>query len=142
MIDIQVFAQLLCAFALLLAAAHIIGTAFVYFRLPRVIGEIVGGLLLGPTLLSHLFPGAMSWVFSKAGPAPTVFAVAYQIGLILLMYASGSQLRSFVEKGEKKVVVLLSLAGTILPFLAGLAFLRTVDIPDLRARLTIHSPSC
>lgn len=53
-------AQMLTALAVLLVAVHVMGNAFVRMRQPRVIGEFVAGLLLGPTLLSQLFPEVMA----------------------------------------------------------------------------------
>ena len=117
--------------ALLLLAAHVVGWVFVWLRQPRVIGEIVGGLLLGPTLLGAVSPDALTWLFPKAGLTSAVLPILSQIGLVLLMYASGSQLRTFVAPGEKKVVAALSLAGTLLPLLAGLAYLQFADSSDL-----------
>ena len=49
-------AQMLTALAVLLVAVHVLGNAFVRIHQPRVIGEFVAGLLLGPTLLSHCSP--------------------------------------------------------------------------------------
>ncbi len=116
---------------LLLVAAHGVGRIFVLLRQPRVIGEIVGGLLLGPTLLGWLAPETWGWLFPKSGPTPLAFSVLSQVGLVLLMYASGSQLRTFIATGEKKVVAALSLAGTIFPLFAGLAYLHFSDSSDL-----------
>jgi Kef-type K+ transport system membrane component KefB len=116
---------------LLLTAAHGVGQLFASLRQPRVIGEIVGGLLLGPTLLGIVSPEALAWLFPKAGATPAVLPILSQIGLVLLMYGSGSQLRTFVAPGEKKVVAALSLAGTLLPIVAGLAYLQFADSSDL-----------
>lgn len=51
----QIF-NILVALALLLVAAHGFGHLFAHFRQPRVIGEIFGGLLLGPTCFGNFFP--------------------------------------------------------------------------------------
>src|SRR5262245_22552818 len=113
--------------SLLLIAAHVVGAAFVKLRQPRVIGEIVGGLLLGPTLLGWLAPEANAWLFPKEGLVATLLPVLSQVGLTLLMYASGSQLRTIVAAGEKKLVAWLSLTGTLLPLVAGLAYVGFVN---------------
>lgn len=65
-IDTTGVAQLLAALATLLVAAHALGALFARFRQPRVIGEIAAGLVLGPTLLGHVVPGAESWLFPAA----------------------------------------------------------------------------
>lgn len=111
----------------LLVAAHAVGYLFARLRQPRVIGEIVGGLLLGPTLLGFLSPNANAWLFPKIGLVAGGLPILSQVGLVLLMYASGSQLRTFVAAGEKRVVAWLSLAGTLLPLVAGVSYVSLVD---------------
>jgi Kef-type K+ transport system membrane component KefB len=120
-------AQLLTALALLLMAAHAMGQVFVHFKQPRVIGEISGGLLLGPTVLSALLPVPMAWAFPQQGPIPAVLAAIYQLGLILLMYTSGAEMRSSFQAGERRLVTALSAGGTVIPFGAGLLLLSVYD---------------
>jgi Kef-type K+ transport system membrane component KefB len=123
--------SLLSAIGVLLLAAHAIGKLFERLRLPRVIGEIVGGLLLGPTLLSHFAPAAASFIVSRTEWNATVLPILSQAGLILLMFSSGTQLRSFVERGERKVVGVLAVIGIIIPFLAGLLAEQFIDTARL-----------
>src|SRR2546421_6461447 len=85
-------AHVLAALAALMVAAHALGTVFAGFRQPRVIGEIAAGLVLGPTLLGHLAPGAEAWLFPTAGVTATVLGAFYQLGLLLLLFCSGAQI--------------------------------------------------
>ena len=103
------------------------GRVFVYFHQPRVIGEIVGGLLLGPTFLSSLFPALSRIVFPATGFVPAALSVVSQLGLLLLMFTSGTELRSFLQRGERKIVAVLTATGTILPFFAGLVLVLILD---------------
>lgn len=103
------------------------GRVFVYFHQPSVIGEIVGGLLLGPTFLSTLFPAVSRMAFPATGFVPGVLSIVSQLGLILLMFTSGIELRSFLQRGERKIVAVLTASGTILPFLAGLVLVLIID---------------
>ena len=51
------------AMVLILFTAHSFGFLFYEAKLPRVIGEVFGGLFLGQTFLGYVSPGAESWVF-------------------------------------------------------------------------------
>ena len=62
-------ARLLVAMVVLLLAAHGTGIFFARFKQPRAIGEIVGGILLGPSALGAALPSVHHWLFPSAGPA-------------------------------------------------------------------------
>jgi Kef-type K+ transport system membrane component KefB len=126
--DTTAAAHLLAALAALLVAAHALGAVFARFRQPRVIGEIAAGLVLGPTLLGHLAPGAESWLVPKTGATPTVLGAVYQLGLLLLLFCSGAQIQSGHRRGENKTVGWVFSTGTVLPFLAGLGLLHVLDL--------------
>jgi Kef-type K+ transport system membrane component KefB len=120
-------ARLLVAVTVLLIAAHGIGALFAWLRQPRVIGEIVGGLLLGPTVLGAWAPRVHEWLFPTNGPTATVLATIYQLGLLLLMYCSGMELRSWIKRREARTAGFILALGTMLPFLAGLAALGVIN---------------
>lgn len=120
-------AHFLIALCALLIGAHGLGFLFSRFRQPRVIGEIVAGILLGPTLLGWLCPEIQHVVFPDYGPTPKVLGFVYQMGLMLLMFLSGAEIRSSFQKGERKTVFGITLAGTVIPFLLGLVALQFWD---------------
>jgi Kef-type K+ transport system membrane component KefB len=72
---------------IMIGAARIMNTLFRKFRQPGVIGEIVAGLLLGPSFFGHLFPLQSSALFGAS--ASPVIVVISQVGLILLMFQIG-----------------------------------------------------
>ncbi len=120
-------AQLLLALGLLVVVAHVVGHLFVVLRQPRVIGEIVGGLLLGPTVLGALEPGWHDALLPDTGPTAAVLGWSYQLGLILLMFCSGAELRASLRPGEGRLVGIVTVLGVTVPFAAGLAVFWTVD---------------
>ena len=87
----------------------------------RAVGEIVAGLLLGPSLFGLLAPDVFDYVFRTASPEP--LTILSQVGLILLMFQIGlefefSHLRA---AGNRHAVLRISAAGLLLPFALGLA---------------------
>src|SRR4051812_8039737 len=120
-------ARLLFALALLLVAAHAVGALFAAARQPRVIGEIVGGLLLGPTLFGALAPGLQAEVFPKTGVTGVTLGVFYQLGLFLLLFCSGVETRAVFKRGEERAVGAITVTGIAIPFLLGLVLVQVVD---------------
>ncbi|AXB79476.1 cation:proton antiporter [Novosphingobium sp. P6W] len=104
----------------MIGAARVMHGLFRRMGQPGVVGEIVAGLLLGPSLFGHFFPGVSLALFgAKPEPAVTVLS---QIGLILLMFQIGSEF----EFGRLKIprlqrtTISVALASILAPFLAGI----------------------
>jgi Kef-type K+ transport system membrane component KefB len=114
-------AHLVVALALLLAAAHSVGWLATRLHQPRVAGEIIGGLLLGPTLFGLVLPDVQRTTFASSEVTEIGLRFTYELGLILLMYCSGAQLRSILSRAEGRPVAAISFLGSVIPFLAGLA---------------------
>ena len=79
-LSLRFFLQLV----LILAACQVGGWAFQKVGQPLVVSEVVAGVLLGPSLLGWLFPGAEAYLFPRAS-MPILFAVA-QLALVLVMF--------------------------------------------------------
>jgi Kef-type K+ transport system membrane component KefB len=124
-------ARLLLALTLLLSAAHASGYLFARLRQPRVIGEILGGLLLGPTVFGALLPDAQAFVFPASGRVPAVLDALYQLGLLLLMFGAGAELRSSFQPGESRTASAVTVTGMLVPFAVGLGFVALVPAGDL-----------
>lgn len=103
--------------ALVLGAAHAGGWAFGHLGLPRGLGELLGGLLIGPSGLGALFPIL---------PAPLgtpLLAGLETIGLAFLMFMTGCEALAPRARGEFRQMVGISLWATVLPLaLAVLTF--------------------
>jgi Kef-type K+ transport system membrane component KefB len=120
-------ARLILAVGLLVVAAHAVGHAFVLLRQPRVIGEILGGLVLGPTVFGALLPEWHDAVFPASGASAAVLGWSYQLGLLLLMFCSGAEMRSALQPGEGRVVAWVTVLGVTVPFAAGLVVFAVLD---------------
>lgn len=110
---------------LLLAAAHLLGDVFARWRQPRVIGEIMAGVVLGPSILARVAPHLSSAIFPAANGAGTdasqvVLGFIYNLGLVLLMFVSGAETKGLFDRGDRKAVAWLATVGTVVPFVIAL----------------------
>ena len=120
--------RLLVAIVALLGCATLCRELFTRLRLPGVIGEIAGGVLLGPTLLGLVAPPATAWLFPAAGPVHSGLELVYQVGLLMLMFVTGSRMRAAVSREILRSVSMIAVVGMAVPFLAGLALTRVIDL--------------
>jgi Kef-type K+ transport system membrane component KefB len=123
-------AHLLLALTILLVAAHALGHMFTLLRQPAVIGEIIGGLLLGPTVLGAISPNTQASLFPKSGVTAVGLGMMYELGLLLLMFLSGSEMRTYRNPGQQKTVASMAVLGIVLPFAVGLAAVQFIDYAD------------
>lgn len=98
---------------------------------PRVMGDLVGGILLGPSLLGALLPGFSSWLF-----APSVINqlnLLAQLGLILFMFLVGLDINPRLLRGRLPLASRISAAGVALPLVLGVALAWVLEEwqPDL-----------
>ncbi len=120
--------------ALLIATAHVLGYFFTRLRQPRVIGEIVAGVLFGPALLGHFFPQVQQAIFgitTDLASRSVILEFVYWMGLLFLMFASGAETRHLFSREDRRQVGWLAGLGTGLPFLATLAVLPWLPLDAL-----------
>jgi len=103
--------------AILLTSAHLLGYLFTRLRQPRVIGEILAGILLGPFVLGRLplYTNALQLNIA-AEPKQAALDLLYQLGLLLLMFLSGAETKALFQKHERRQIAWLASVGTVLPF--------------------------
>ncbi|MFD4869615.1 cation:proton antiporter [Streptomyces sp. NPDC058412] len=111
--------RLLAALAVICAAAHGCGFLFGALRQPPVIGEVVGGILLGPSLLGLLAPAARAALFPASGAVTSALDAIYQLGQLLLMFLAGAELRIRAGGRERRTGAIVAAAGLVVPFAAG-----------------------
>jgi Kef-type K+ transport system membrane component KefB len=120
MTDLEL-SRLFLAIVSLLSAA--LGTGYLFERLglPRVIGEICGGLALGPSVLGGLAPDAFHWLFAASDGQKKALEVLYWIGLVLLMFISGFRIQRELSRADRRTILVVLLAATVPPFALGYA---------------------
>src|SRR5580698_1309285 len=86
--------------ATILGMTSLCGYALQRLRQPRVVGEIAGGLLLGPLAFGHLFPATFASLF----PANHLQAleIVSNIGLVLFLFLSGAELDLATIRGNRR----------------------------------------
>jgi Kef-type K+ transport system membrane component KefB len=84
-----------------------------------VIGEILAGIALGPSLLGAFLPGIKAMVF-PASALPTLQTLG-DIGLIFFMFSLGSRLDTPVMFRQSRMAIVVSLSGILLPLILGAA---------------------
>jgi len=107
-------AQFFLQLSFILAACAVCRTVMRRIGQPPVIGEMIAGVLLGPSLFGIIAPDLFQIVFSTAS-RPVLFAVA-QLGLSLYMFVVGLEFRTDVFRAHLRTAALVSGAGIIAPF--------------------------
>jgi Kef-type K+ transport system membrane component KefB len=110
----------LFALLLLVGFAQLLGYLFVKLRQPKVVGEILAGVVLGPALLGRV--PAIAHIMDGARHQGNILDFVYWLGLLLLMFLSGAETQQLFTREERREVGWLTIVGTGLPFLLGLAF--------------------
>lgn len=111
--------SILFALLLLVGLAQLLGHLFAQLRQPKVIGEILAGIVLGPSLLSR-FP-SVAGLFQHASHTGGILDFVYWLGLLLLMFLSGAETQNLFSGDERREVAWLCIVGTGIPFVIGLA---------------------
>jgi len=127
---------------LLIASAQLLGWAFTKLRQPRVVGEIAAGILIGPSVLGRFAPHLSQLVIPVHGADPAgakyeaVIGFLYNLGLLLLMFASGAETKGLFNREDRREVAWLGSIGTGLPFLLALTCASFVPLDALRGTAT------
>jgi Kef-type K+ transport system membrane component KefB len=120
--------HVLLALAVVLIAGHVLGRLLAAVGQPPVIGEVVSGILLGPSLLGRVAPGVESYLFPDA--ARPALGVVAQLGVILYMFVVGLEFDAGSLRRRAAPFVFISQASIAVPFLLGLG-LATLIYPEL-----------
>ncbi|QSB16315.1 cation:proton antiporter [Natronosporangium hydrolyticum] len=110
-------AHFLLAVAVVVLACQLTGALLVRLRQPRVVGEILGGLLLGPSAFGLLLPAARGWLFTPE--VVSGIQMAAELGVVMFMFLLGCELQLGQIRARRRSVALIVAGGMGLPFLAG-----------------------
>ena len=116
---------LLTQLIVIVLIARVAGQLGRRFGHPIVVGEILAGLLLGPSFLGRAFPGGFHLLFPADGQAGSTNQIIYmmsQIGLIFLMFLIGMEFDFGDVKTHGRSAGLVSTSGIVIPFALGAGF--------------------
>lgn len=104
---------------ILLTAARIMGELARMFNQPMVLGEILAGILLGPTVLGACAPDFSAMLFPRSGPNAIVLHGLTTISATLFLLVAGMELDLSKVWRQGRTAITVSLAGIIIPFAIG-----------------------
>ncbi|MCU1590608.1 MAG: cation/H(+) antiporter [Frankiales bacterium] len=113
----QIAALVFLDIAVIVVVARLMGMLFRRLRQPAVVGEIIAGIALGPSLLGTL-PGDLPVHLFPLDVRPSLRIVA-QLGLIIFMFIVGLELDVALIRGKERIAATISLVSVVLPFAMG-----------------------
>ena len=109
----HLFLQLL----VIIGASRLLGGLFTKFGQPSVIGEMLAGILLGPSLFGMLAPGSFGFVFPAASLGS--LKLLSQVGVCLFMFTVGMELNMKQVRNKAHTAVVVSHASIVAPYFLG-----------------------
>jgi Kef-type K+ transport system membrane component KefB len=131
----QEFTRLLVELAVLLVCALVGGALMRRLRQPAVLGEMLAGIVLGPTILGTLAPQWQEWLFSDTGAAASVRGGVIKLGMLFFLFVVGLE----VDLGQFRkfgwAAILIGVIGTLVPLICGVAMVYALPEEMLPSRV-------
>lgn len=105
--------------ALMLGSGRVLGELFRRLRLPTVVGEILAGILIGPSLLGRLSPDFFQWIFPATTRGSTAMEAIVYMGVVFLLLVAGLEVDLSTVLKQGKSVFAMSAFNIALPFAFG-----------------------
>ena len=109
------------AVATLLASARVMGELAIRLRQPAVLGEILAGILLGPTVLGHIAPALKLAVFPTSGNLFVALDGLTRLAVVLFLLVAGMELDLSLIWRQGRSSLSIGFLGLVFPFVTGLA---------------------
>jgi Kef-type K+ transport system membrane component KefB/nucleotide-binding universal stress UspA family protein len=106
---------------LLLLTGRLLGEVMNRFGQPALFGQLIAGVLLGPSVFGMLWPAAHHFIFPDNKTLKTMIDAISQIGILLLLLLTGMETNLAMVQRRKRAVIASSLTGIAIPFALGVA---------------------
>jgi Kef-type K+ transport system membrane component KefB len=120
------FVRLLVQVAVLLATALLCGQAMRALRQPAVMGELLGGVLLGPTLLGRVLPGVSEAIFGGSDQVTLARDALTRLGLLFFLFAVGLETDLALLRRLRRPALGIGLCGSLVPLALGAALVASL----------------
>lgn len=114
--------NLLLQLATMLLLARVFAEIAQKFKQPAVVGEIIAGIILGPTIMGMVGPDFFEFMFRSNPSANLALDGIVQMAVILLLFIAGLEVELHLVWAQGKSAVSISLLGLIIPFVLGFIF--------------------
>lgn len=131
-------ALFLCQIILLLVSGRLLGEAMLRIGQPAVIGQLIAGILLGPSILGELWPQLQHTIFPPNREQKAMIEAVSQLGILMLLLLTGMETDLSVVRKSRGTALSVSLTGIAIPFVCGLAIgelLPNTMLPNPEQRL-------
>jgi Kef-type K+ transport system membrane component KefB/nucleotide-binding universal stress UspA family protein len=105
----------------LMLAGRLLGEAMQRIGQPSVMGQLLAGILLGPSLLGWLWPDLQHWLFPAAKEQKAMIDAISQFGILLLLLLTGMETDLKLVRKVRRTALAISLTGVAVPFACGFA---------------------
>jgi Kef-type K+ transport system membrane component KefB/nucleotide-binding universal stress UspA family protein len=122
----------------LVVCGRLVGELMERMRQPAVMGQLIGGMLLGPSAFGAFFPSLQHALFPDAPAQKAMLEAVSQLGVLLLLLLTGMETDLSVIRSCRRTALSVSIAGIAIPFACGLAmgtWLPDSVLPDPGKRL-------
>jgi Kef-type K+ transport system membrane component KefB/nucleotide-binding universal stress UspA family protein len=128
----------LCQIIVLLACGRLMGEVMQRIGQPAVMGQLIAGILLGPSVFGALWPADQQALFPTSADQKAMLDAVAQLGILLLLLLTGMETDLSVVRRSRRAAFSTSICGIALPFLCGFAvgeLLPDTLLPDPGKRL-------
>jgi Kef-type K+ transport system membrane component KefB/nucleotide-binding universal stress UspA family protein len=128
----------LCEITLLLALGRLLGEVMLRIGQPAVMGQLIAGILLGPSALGALWPDLQHAIFPSGPEQKAMIDAVAQLGILMLLLLTGMETDLSVVGKLRRTALSVSLTGIVVPFVCGFALgelLPDTMLPDPGQRL-------